>query len=123
MNRNIERPDLAQLRARVVHAENSQSYVDACEFQEQLVHVLERELSCSAGELGDAFLKLASLSFQCGYFKAAQMNVAKAIGYRRMYFGKGHANVMKAVDLAKLIQAELAKTEPPRRRRARALTF
>lgn len=109
--------DKGVLQDQITEAESNARFAEARMLQEHLVHLMEGDQSSTSGCLGDAIYKLATLSYRCRYFKAAQMDVARAIGYRRMFFGKGHAKVAEAVDLAKVIQVELSKVDPPRRRR------
>lgn len=77
--------------------------------------VIEQE--SNAGHLGDAMHTLALNLHQTQKYKDAQVAISKAIGLRRLYFGKKHEKLQESLELAKLIQVELSKTERRRTRR------
>ena len=119
MYKECQAAELARLRILVQRSEDCSDFESARYIQEELVRLTESDLSSTAAQLGDELYKLGAFTLKTGEFKAAQMHTAKAIGFRRMFFGKGHHKVYEALELAKAIQSELAKIEPRRARQRR----
>lgn len=86
------------------------------EKQRQLVDSMS-ESSFSSGERGDALFYLARLYFQKQSFQLAKNCAVESVGLRRMFYGKKAKEFLEAVTLARLINDEIEKTEPPKRRR------
>ncbi|HIA53998.1 MAG TPA: hypothetical protein EYN91_18215 [Candidatus Melainabacteria bacterium] len=117
---NLQLDRYSEIEARIQYAEKNELFDEARRLQDELVQKIERNPSCTSGALGDALFRLAFYSYKCGYYKVAQMEIAKSIGYRRLFFGKGNEKVRETVELAKVIQDELSKLEPRRIRRKRS---
>lgn len=98
-------------------AAQSGDFETARNLQRDLVRTLERSPESTHGQLGDALYLLAFYCFKLGEYKSAQIEAAKAIGFRRLFFGRGHAKLNEAMELARQIQFELSKTEVRRTRR------
>lgn len=101
----------------VLEALGSASNLDSeIEKQRQLVDSMS-EASFSSGERGDAVFYLARLYFQKQSFQLAKIFAVEAVGLRRLFYGKKAKEFLDAVTLARLINDEIEKTEPPKRRR------
>ncbi len=101
----------------VLEAIGTASNLDSeIEKQQKLVASMS-ESSFSSGERGDALFYLARLYFQKQSFQQAKNCAVEAVGLRRLFYGKKAKEFLDAVTLARLINDEIEKTEPPKRRR------
>lgn len=102
-----ERESLQKL---VLEHENNQEFGSALDLQVQVIQMIERDPRCTSHELGDNFFRLGYLAYQLGNSEAAVKNLTKALGFRRLFYGKGHEKVIETMDLIKEIRAKAKKS-------------
>lgn len=111
MNSQDQRTELEKLELLVREHESKCDFQTARKFQVRLLELKENDSACNAGDLGDTFHQLAILTLKTGDPEEAVTYLVKALGLRRIFFGKGHPKVVETMDLVKEIRTTAAKND------------
>lgn len=109
MNNQDQKDELVRLQQLVLEHEKNNDFRTAKNFQVRLLEIKERDSACNAGDLGDTFHQLALLTLKTGDADEAVTFLVKALGLRRIFFGKGHPKVLETMNLVKEIRTTSAK--------------
>jgi hypothetical protein len=97
------------LQKLVFEYEEKKDFASALHFQTQIAKLVEGDPTSTAGELGESFFRLGSLAYNLGNVEEAVTYLCKSLGFRRLFFGKGHQKVVETMDLIKLIRSSAPK--------------
>ncbi|MBC7998460.1 MAG: hypothetical protein IAF58_10975, partial [Leptolyngbya sp.] len=100
---------LTGLQEMVSEHEANKDFSLAFDIQTRIVTLLESEPGSVSGDLGDAFFHLGCLAYQLSKNEEALGYLVKALGFRRIFFGKGHEKVEQVMDLIKEVRSKIPK--------------
>jgi hypothetical protein len=122
LKRHSDFDDLLRLKQLVIEHEERRDFSTAKSYQLTIARIAECDPHSTAGELGDIFYRLGVLDVKAGAGEAAISALAKALGFRRIFFGKGHPKVEETMELIKEIRRDLQPVDSDKidRRRAAA---
>ncbi len=101
--------ELEKLQKLVMEHEDNQDYLTAMSVQNKIVQMVESDSRCSSGELGDSFYRVGYIAYRAGAHEEAVGYLCKALGFRRLFFGKGHPKVIEVMDLIREIRNNTPK--------------
>lgn len=96
--------EIHRLEQIVFDYEQISDFLIAKTIQLTIVQLTESDPKCTAGELGDRFHRLGELIIKAGEGEDLFAILAKALGFRRIFYGKGHPKVQETLEIIKDIR-------------------
>lgn len=100
--------EIHRLEQIVFDYEQISDFLIAKTIQLTIVQITESDPNCTAGELGDRFHRLGELIVKAGADEDAIGNLTKALGFRRIFYGKGHPKVQETLELIKDVRRNVS---------------
>ncbi|MBC7997873.1 MAG: hypothetical protein IAF58_08015 [Leptolyngbya sp.] len=86
-----------QLESEKQNLEELRDYRAACELQKRIIFVREEDPKSTAGDVGDAYLRLGRYLRILNETEHAELAFIRSLGLLRIFHGKGHEKVKDAM--------------------------